>query len=253
LYSPRPAVASAADPYGALLALPFKEPVDLFNFPSLSLFGLLGAAESRSALVALDVADHRPLDAERHAREIISVGSLVLDMHRAQDTRIGLLILDRGVQTLEAVYIATGREREARVLADSVASASSRANQKRLRDGTQRLQDAMRDRNLLRGARMEMLFPFVLRVCADPTQLLFGTSADYRQTIAFARDSLARFASERAWVDALDQTLNLGAASNGGSENATPLMTMARTIDGIVGGKRFESCAGLSRLASAAM
>jgi hypothetical protein len=249
----RAAAAAAADPYGALLALPFKERVNLFTFPSLSLYALIGAAESHAALTALDVADHRPLDAERHAREIISVGSLVLDMHQAQDVNIGLQILERGVRTLEAVYVATGRDHEARVLLDSVAAASSRANQKQLMPARQALRYAMRDTTLLRGARMEMLLPLVLRVCADPKQLLFGTDDRYRRDMAFARDSLARFPSERAWIAALDEMLNLDAASWGDIEHSTALMTLARTIDGVVGGKRFESCAGLSSFASAMM
>jgi hypothetical protein len=242
----RASLAATADPYGALLKLPFKEPVPLFNFPHIGMYAIGGASEAHAALTALDVADHRPLDAERHAREIISVGSLLLDMHPMTDILVGQRILERGVSTLESVYIATGREHEARVLLDSVVAASNRAKRKPVMPGIDGLQRAMRDTTLLRGARMEMLFPLVLRTCADPKQLLFGVDDNYRRSIAFARDSLARFPSERAWIDALDQTLNVGIDPIEGMERSNPIVTMARTIDGVVGGKRFASCARLT-------
>ena len=242
----RASLAVAADPYGALLELPFREPVPLFSFPRVGMFGVGNAAEAHAALSALDVADHRPLDAERHAREIISVGALVLDTHQAMDILVGQRVLDRGVSTLESVYIATGREREARVLLDSVVAASNRAKRRSVRPGMDGLQRAMRDTTLLRGARMAMVFPLVLRVCADPKQLLFGVDEDYRRNVKFARDSIALFPSERAWVDALDQTLNSGVDPIDAAAQSSPIVTMARTIDGVVGGKRFASCARLT-------
>ncbi|MEP6732493.1 MAG: serine/threonine-protein kinase [bacterium] len=244
----RVALASAADPYGALLKLPLKAPVHPFNFPQIYLASVRDAAEAHSALAALDIADHRPLDAERHAREIISVGMLVLDVHESLNTSTGLQILNRGVNTLEAVYVATGRERDARILLDSVAVASTRANQRPITPTIAGLERTLRDSSLLRGARMELLFPLILHVCADPQQLFFGVDDDYRRNIVYARDSLAQFPSERAWIASLDQMLDLGAVSIGGAEQSTALALMARAIDGVVGGKRFESCAGLTSM-----
>ncbi len=242
----RAALASTADVGGALLKLPLARPLHPFNFPSVILFGLRDAAESHAALAALDIADHRPTDAERHAREIISVGELVLDMHQGLNLGEGRRIVERGVSTLEAVYVATGREREARVLLDSMVAASNRPNQRRITPGIEGLQRALRDATIPRGARMELVFPLVLRVCADPKQLLFGMDEDYHRDIGFVRDSVARFPSERAWVDALDSMLTMGAVPIGGVRPSSPLVFMASVIDGVVGGRRFESCAGLA-------
>ncbi len=241
----RVALASSADLYGAVLRLPLLQPLHPFDFPVVVLVGLRDAAESHAALAALDVADRRPLDAERHAREIISVGELVLDMHEGVNLEEGRYLVEQGVSTLEAVYVATGREREARVLLDSMV-ASTRANPRRIKPGIEGLQRAMRDTAIPRGARMELLFPLVMRVCADPRELLFGVDDDYRRDVKFARDSLARYPSERAWVDAMDSMLTLGAVPIGGVEPSSPLVFMASVIDAVVGGRRFESCAGLT-------
>ncbi|MEO8335280.1 MAG: serine/threonine-protein kinase [bacterium] len=242
----RAALASSADLNGALLELPLKVPLHPYDFPRVVLLGLRDAAESHAALAALDVADRRPLDAERHAREIISVGELALDMPQGTNLDVGRSIIERGVSTLEAVYVATGRESDARVLLDSMVAAMNRANPRRIRPGIDGLQRAMRDTTIPRGARMELVFPLVLRVCADPKQLLFGVDDDYRRDVRFARDSLARFASERTWFDALDSMLTLGAVPIGGVDASGPLVFMASVIDGVVGGRRFESCAGLT-------
>ncbi|MEO5815573.1 MAG: serine/threonine-protein kinase [Gemmatimonadaceae bacterium] len=242
----RAARASTADLNGALLKLPLAQPLHPYNFPVVILFGVLDAAESHAALAALDVADRHPLDAERHAREIISVGELMLDMHQGLNLGEGRKIVERGVSTLEAVYVATGREREARVLLDSMVVAANRANPRRIRPGIEGLQRAMRDTMIPRGARMELVFPLVLRVCADPKQLLFGVDDDYRRDVSFARDSLARYPSERVWVNALDSMLTMGAVPIGGVNPSSPMVFMAQVIDGVVGGKRFQSCAGLT-------
>ena len=248
----RAALASTADLSGALLKLPLTEPLHPLNFPFVILFGLRDATESHAALAALDVADHHPADAERHAREIISVGELVLDMHQGINLGEGRRAVERGVSTLEAVYIATGREREARILLDSMVAASNRVSPRRIRPGIEELQRALRDKTIPRGARMELVFPLVLRVCADPKQLLFGVDEDYRHDVGFARDSLARFPSERAWVDALDSMLTMGAVPIRGVNPSSPLVFLARMIDGVVGGRRFESCAGLTTQLSGA-
>ena len=99
---------------------------------------------------------------------------------------------------------------------------------------------------------MELLFPLVVRVCADPRELLFGVDEEYRRDVRYARDSLARYPSERAWVDAVDAMLTVGAVPIGSASPPGPLVLMASVIDGVVGSRRFESCAGLATQLSAA-
>ena len=241
----RAALAASADVYGALLKLPLSTPIGPFDYPSLFLLGVVNAAESHAALAALDIANRQPLDAERHAREIISVGALLLDLHLISGNVTGITILERGVGTLEAVYVATGRERDARVLLDSILSASARRQQFAVLLSAAGFQYAIRNTKLMRGARMQMVVPLLLRSCADPKQLLFGVDASYRQTIAYARDTLAHFPSERVWVDGLGGLLAGDAPQSEGAQQPGLLMAMARALDRVVGGHRFESCAVL--------
>ena len=92
---------------------------------------------------------------------------------------------------------------------------------------------------------MEVLFPILLHSCADPRQLLFGVDDDFRQTVTYARDSLARFPSERAWVDGVSDWIAGTDPTRGAPERASVYLSFAQLLDRIVGGRRFTSCAAL--------
>ncbi|CAN5563940.1 hypothetical protein BH09GEM1_BH09GEM1_44540 [soil metagenome] len=241
----RAALADSADIYGALLKLPLPRPLGPFEFPEVQMYPLNEAAESQAARAALDVADHRPADAERHAKEIISVGLLLLDSHLLQDNRTGQGMVALGVSTLEAVYVATGREREARVLLDSVVHASSHRERPPLRLTIGAFRGTMHNVNLSRGARMGALFPILLHSCADPKQLLFGVDDEFRKTVSYARDSLARFSSERVWVDGMSNWIAGADSTRAEPERTSVYVALAQMLDRVVGGRRFASCAAL--------
>ncbi|MDQ2668051.1 MAG: hypothetical protein M3Z05_18920, partial [Gemmatimonadota bacterium] len=244
----RAALADTADIYGALLKLPLQARLGPFEFPDVQMYPVNEAAESQAARAALDVADGRAADAERHAKEIISVGLLLLDSHLLDDNRIGLSLVARGVSTLKAVYVATGREHDARVLLDSVGNAAAHRERAPSRLTINAMRRTMRNTNLTRGARMESLLPILIHSCADPRQLLFGVDDEFRRTVSYARDSLARFQSERAWVDGMSDWI-------AGDQPTRPLPTqsgmyawLAEMMDRVVGGRRFTSCASLTTL-----
>ncbi|MEO7455250.1 MAG: serine/threonine-protein kinase [Gemmatimonadaceae bacterium] len=241
----RAATARSADVYGALIAVPDGRVIAFRDFPLARLFSLRDAAESYAAMIALDVADHRAADAERHARDIISVGTQLLDLPFLNNNVVGFEVLDNGVSALEAVYIALGRERDARTLLDTVV-ATSRRRRVTLRNGVVGLQRAMHDARLVRGGRMEAVLPLMLSACADPRQLIFGVDDQHRANVRYARDSLARFPSERLWVDAIDNMLTSGTQATNEIEGGGVLVEFARLADWVVGGRRFESCAELS-------
>jgi serine/threonine-protein kinase len=243
----RAAGARSADVYGALLKLPLKERLDVWTYPFVALIGASGAAESHAALVALDVADKRPLDAERHAREIISVGALMLDLHSIANNRTAVEILDRGASTLKAVYVVAGRERDARELLDSVITAPVREWRPRPRSGAVTLTQTMRDPSLPRGVRMEAFDELLSRACADPRQVLFGVNDAHRRLVSYARDSVARYPSERLYVDASEATITGDFPPPEEFHGGAP-MFMARLLDVVVGGRRFENCVMRSEL-----
>ena len=239
----RAATARAVDIYGALLKLPLPDTVHFGDFPSPNLYGVREAAESHAALVALDVAEKRPGDAERHAREIISVGSQLLETPAMIHAINGFDVLARGVGALEAVYIAAGREADARALMDSVVTETSRTGRVFIGSGRNGLMRAVRNENIVSGVRMEFIVPLLVQACSDPSQLLFGVNDSYRRNVRYARDSLARFPGERAYIDALDGMLARGIPPMADVPGVLPMI--ARPIDWVVGGRRFESCASL--------
>ena len=241
----RAARAESADLYGALLERPLSEPIRPFEFPHVPMYAVNEAAESNAARAAIEVADHHAANAESQAKEIISVGLLLLDSHVLLDNRVGQGLVARGVSTLEAVYVATGREHDARVLLDSVVNASTHRARPPARLTIGALQRTMRNGNLARGARMETLLPILVHSCADPKQLLFGVDDDFRRAVSYARDSLARFPGERAWVDGLGNWI-AGADSNRAAPARTNVpVLVAQLLDRVVGGRRFTSCAAL--------
>ena len=241
----RAARADSADIYGALLKLPLAGTLGPFDFPQVPMYPVQEAAESHAARVALEVADHRAVDAERHAKEIISVGLLLLDSHLLDDNRNGSSMVARGVSTLESVYIATGREQDARVLLDSVVNAATHRERPPFRLTVVALRRAMHNARLSRGARMEALFPILVHSCSDPRQLLFGVDEDFRRTVSYARDSLARFPGERAWVDGMSSWIAGADSTRVDPERSSAYLALAQGLDRIVGGRRFTSCAAL--------
>ncbi len=237
----RAAQASSADVYGALLDVPGNRPIRPFEYPSAYLSGVDDAAESHAARVALDLADGKGDEAERRAREIIAVGALLLDLHVLANNITGARVLARGASALEAVFVATGREHDARVLLDSIVSATLR-ERRPMKTGFDGLRRAMRDGNLTRGARLETLFPLLARTCADPKQMLFGVDDAFRRTVAYARDTLAHLPSERAWVEGMGHWLAGDTPSGQGPGGADALGKMAQLLDWVVGGHRFSNC-----------
>ncbi len=235
--------ASSADVYGALLRLPLTEPLHPSHYPTDVMAGLDEAMESRAAAVALAVADHRNADAERGAREMIAVSSIVADMPFNINVLRGYALLQRALHTLEAVYIATGRERDARVLMDSVAAGARGVDQFPDANNVQHYERLMRSDQLMRGVRMEMLLPIASSACADPRQMLFGPSETTERDIAYVRDSLSRFPSERVWVESISQMMK-------GEIDATPealreagaWRLVPKMVDAVVGGHRFVNC-----------
>ena len=244
----RAALADSADLYGALLKLPLSKPIGPLEFPDVQMYPLSDAAESNAARAAIEVADHHAANAERHAREIISVGLLLLDSHRLSENRTGQFMVARGVSSLEAVYVATGREHDARVLLDSVVNASAHRERMPARLTISNLRRTMRNVKLTRGARMETLLPILVHSCADPKQLLFGVDDDYRNAVSYARDSLARFPGERAWVDGMSNWIAGADSTHAAPERASVYVSLAQVLDRLVGGRRFASCASLLSL-----
>jgi hypothetical protein len=244
----RAALADSADIYGALLKLPLQKPLGPFEFPYVQMYPVNEAAESQAARAALEVADRRAGDAERHAKEIISVGLLLLDSHRLEDNRTGLSMVAHGVSTLESVYVATGRENDARVLLDSVVNAATHRERPPVRLTISALRRTMRNTKLSRGARIGSLFPILLHSCADPKQLLFGVDDEFRRTVSYARDSLARFPGEKAWVDGMSDWIAGDDSTRTEPMRSGMYVWLAEMLDRVVGGRRFTSCASLTML-----
>lgn len=235
--------ASQVDLFGALLATPDSARIHPRDFPVIDLSRLEDAGEAHAAMVALDVAHRRFDDAERHAREIIAVADLLLDAPFTANVVEGFRMLHRGISTLEAVYIASGRERDARILMDSVARGTTRMSQPFPAPTTQLGSLLYRNVRYPRGVRLEIILPMLVKVCADPRQLLFGIDGHTRSLLMYARDTLARFPSERAWVDGVGGMLQGDLRPRDAVEASDAYTRLVRLVDDVVGGHRFENCA----------
>ncbi|HEX9484462.1 MAG TPA: serine/threonine-protein kinase, partial [Gemmatimonadaceae bacterium] len=238
----RAARASQLDVFGALLATDSAR-IHPNDFPVVELFRLEDAGESHAAMTALDVAHGRFDAAERHAREIIAVGDLLLDAPFSANVTEGFRMVRRGLSTLEAVYIAAGRERDARILMDSVARGATRISNVPIRPTTQLGSLLYRNARYPRGVRLEMMMLLLLDACADPRQLLFGVDAHTRGLLVYARDTLARFPSERVWVDGLAGMIQGDLLPRDAAQASDAYTRLVRVVDAVVGGHRFENCA----------
>jgi hypothetical protein len=237
----RAAAAPSIDVLGGLLVLPLPAMMSSAQLPTGAYGVLRAAAESHGALVALDVADGRIPDAERHAREVIALGASFMDGPRPFDVGIGTRMVRLGIEMLDAVYVATGRDRAARDFLDAVVRGGAGTVIGNVGADRRTLREAIFDPRIPRGIRMQLLPYTLFQSCSDPNQLLFGMTDEDRRLRRYATDSLARFPSERAIIE-LDDRMAPGRPRPPRAPGVD-FADLARVVDAVVGGHRFEGCA----------
>lgn len=204
----RVAKAPAIDMIGGQFALPFRAdafspamPREQFNDSK----ALAHAGVSRAAYY---VATGRPQEAEAALRTVVGYGFAMIDNgSNTLQVLIGRVITDIGRDGLHQLYVATGQD----ALAASVAppGKTGRSYQPMntprlpLDQWQQRMLDQSRDASLPMGIRYESLGQLAFGACSSVRGMLAGPSDEVSKAYADARTTLARYPSERAYLDLL--------------------------------------------------
>jgi hypothetical protein len=69
---------------------------------------------------------------------------------------------------------------------------------------------------------------------------------DFRHAVSYARDTLARFPAERAWVDGMTNWIAGVDFTRREPTRASLYVSLAQLLDRVVGGRRFTGCAALA-------
>ncbi|MEQ9397697.1 MAG: hypothetical protein RJQ04_00875 [Longimicrobiales bacterium] len=205
----RLAGAGSVDVASARWVVPFADTATMATLAIPRFGGLREATHVQVAAAADALLEGRPDEAERRAREIISVGFLLGDYgNTIIDNVIGHVLIQTGGSTLEGVYRATGRSAQAdalardRELARVVAQrAGSRAPEDL--DATLRsIRDAVTDSAAPPGYRWEMLgITATVTPCLRLEGMVLGPGDEYRAFVDEARTSLVRYPSEEPLFD----------------------------------------------------
>jgi hypothetical protein len=205
--------APKLDIIGARFEIPFGKDVHIYEMPILS-FGVTKeygyAAVSRAAW---HLSEGRRDSAETILRAIVSNGFALSDnASSAIDQLIGNVIVGIGKDALIRFYslsndprgpaIEAAVERARRLPAAAGASILVRDFVKRIGS----IEEAIDDPALGRGIRMEMLGVRARASCGDARELVFGQRAETRAVFDRARADLARYPSERAVIDLLQNS-----------------------------------------------
>lgn len=199
----RLAAVNAIDVIGARYVLPFRDDASPVLLP-ISRF----AATREIAYAGLSRAAHHlsagePERAEHALRSVLSYGFVMLDNgSTAIDALIGRVVVGIANEGLHTLYTITGNEAGAALTApigDGAAFAPE------VREGTteQRLIELAGDPDAPRALRMESLRALAFSTCTNVRGTLFGPSAEANAAFDNARQTLARYPSERALIDLL--------------------------------------------------
>jgi len=209
------ATARAVDYFGARFRLPLPERADLSAIVrgenvytwSDALFTLRHLAWYNTSRAALRLAERRPDEAERILRETVSAGLRVAD---GPDFGAASMIHE-GRRALDQLARLTGRPvaglglthaSPPSALAGELSGAAVDAVARRPR--AEALANA-RDTLLSRAARFQALAGLADLPCTNVREMLFGPDPDILDVIAEARHTLARFPSDSARIDAIEQ------------------------------------------------
>jgi serine/threonine-protein kinase len=215
----RVARARSVDFLGGHFALPFGADATWPAMPIPRLAGLKNLAYVGSSRAAYHLMRGQRDSAETALREGLSFGFAMVDGgNNLIEALIGTVIVGIARKDLVRFYALTGNPAGARLQAkwDSVRTVQDQVLESDPYGPALNINDprSMRrvfigtanDRRKLRGFRMEMLSILAFAPCTNVKELVFGPDADARDAFQRARGDLARFPSERSWLDVLYQS-----------------------------------------------
>lgn len=245
----RVARAPAIDLIGGVYGTPFRENAVAVRLPMLRFAGTKELAYANSSRAAYYLAIGQPERAEQALRSTVGFGFALIDNGTtAIDALIGQVILGIGRKSLEQLDAALGRNLS---IARDAAPPTSLANLPRDLETADQTVDGLRKRLVAmsedpmrsRALRYSALQSLAISSCTNVRDLLFGPRADVRDAFVRAKTELARFPSERAYVDLIEGAVSrypAGPVRNGLPEQ---VVVGASTIAGaVLNNPRLAAC-----------
>jgi tRNA A-37 threonylcarbamoyl transferase component Bud32 len=210
------------------------------------------AAQSNTARAALELAAGKPRDAERHLREVLSAGFLMIeDGDNLLVNLIGASLVTNVRTSFVAFLDATGRAKEARFVSaenDPVITIVEQGGRQPSRDENAReVRRFILDRKEIRGLRWELLLgSFSIEPCADMHQVVFGADSLHRATLAEARRTLVRRPSDSLLFSIAERgTDSPTTADVARSRAVSATRPFGRIVTALTGHRQFEGCLAL--------
>jgi hypothetical protein len=241
----RAARAPVVDVVGGRFLLPFQPGASVWNMPLVQSGGLQSLAVIAYSRAAYHLAIGQRDSAEAVLRSIISLGVRVTDnAPTISDQFAGRELMTAGMWGLKQYYVLTHDPRAAAVnaglshgepvgrgdfgsLPTRDAATPEQARSELIRRAS--------DPHESRGVRFASLELLSLAPCSNVRELLLGPRADIRDAFERAKRDLARYPSERAFIDLIAQSPNASSLSFDNVTSPTQqFMVGAATIAGAV-------------------
>lgn len=242
--------ANAVDIIGGRFVLPFPDSVAAFEFPLIRFNATKEFAYASVSRAAYYLARHDRDSAELALKTIPSLGFALVDNGTsAIDQLIGAVIVGIGRDALIRFYTIANNPAATslKVAADTLgprAVAMAAASAKAPLPDRDALIASVKDERLARGVRFEQLSQLALLPCTNVRELIAGPGQDVVETFAWARQHLARYPSEVAYIDLASRLLSheFSIDENGPGGLAVGVASLASAI---TGNRRFAACVSL--------
>lgn len=247
--------ARAASTGSAMYRVPLPPGTRFWSLPIPRYNTIQAAAYAHQARAALNLADGRVAQAEAKLREVISVGLLLVDGTMLIENLTGASMVIRAGSVLEAFYVATGRGALAQQVAaapESVADESGLASlptSGNSADPMSVVHLTLSDTSSPRGLRWEFfVVTSMFEPCTDLHQLIFGPSPEQDQHLSRLRRDLVRWPIDAEIFRLIEGGYHASPEFIEANAPRSFGRLVGRRLDGLLGGRRFETCAAVAHL-----
>ncbi len=204
----RVASAAAVDIVGARFVLPFRADATPLFAPVPSFSATREIAHAGLARAAFHLAQGEPDRAEHALRSVLSYGFVLLDNGTTTiEGLVGRVVVGIARDGLHALYTITGNEVGA-ALTVPIAEPKAATPRIRVPLTEERLIEIALDPAAPRMVRLESLRDLAFNSCSNVRGALFGPSPESKAAFDNARRTLARYPSEVALLDLMQDVLN---------------------------------------------
>jgi hypothetical protein len=204
----RIATAAAVDVVGARFVLPFRDDASPVLMPIPPFSATREIAYAGLARAAHHLAQGEPDRAEYALRSVLSYGFVMLDnAASAVEGVFGRVVVGIASDGLHTLYTMNGNAAGA-ALTEPFPEASATARRNREPMSEERLIEIAGDPTASRALRLESLRNLEFRSCSNVRGAVFGPSAASNAAFDNARRTLARYPSEVALVDLMQDVLH---------------------------------------------